>query len=100
MARIGHLQGKNGHWYCDLAQRIKPVDYHLQCLHSEKSDGVQPAGHEKIHKEMQVNRTVMNTLIITLFGGTLAACGGGSDGASGGASQLLAGGTEAVACYT
>ncbi len=48
-----------------------------------------------------MNRTVMNTLILTLFGGTLAACGGGSgDGSSGGASQLLAASTEAVACFT
>ena len=44
-----------------------------------------------------MNRTVMNTLILTLFGGTLAACGGGT---SGGASQLLAASTEAVACFT
>lgn len=52
MARIAGLMGKDGNWYCDIAQRIKPVDYHLQCLHSEKSDGVQPAG-KKIHKETQ-----------------------------------------------
>ena len=47
-----------------------------------------------------MHRTIMSSLIITLFGGSLAACGGGSDGASGGASQLLAGAAEAVACYT
>jgi hypothetical protein len=43
MAGIAHPKGKVRNWYCDLAQRIKPVDYHLQCLHSEKSDGDKPA---------------------------------------------------------
>lgn len=53
MARIAYLLGEGCDWYCDLAQRVKPVDYHLQCLHSEKSDGVQPPAMKKIHKEMR-----------------------------------------------